>query len=145
MSVLPVETGRTTALNLLLLFTVSVEPFLFNILRSGNTASPAAMALLESATSLYGVDLGVMMSIMGIFTVALADEEKKLVPKDMVRQLRYEAVSWLVGGAIFLLSAAPVFGHVFVGGSLLRTDLWVAAIIVVWLQRYARKLVPESR
>lgn len=35
------------------------------------------------------------MSIMGIFTVALADGEKRLVPKDMVRQLRSEAVSWL--------------------------------------------------
>jgi hypothetical protein len=48
---------------------------------------------------------------MGTSTVALADEEKKLVPKDVVRQLRSEGVSWLVGGVVFLASAAPVFGR----------------------------------
>ncbi|MDV3277969.1 MAG: hypothetical protein LYZ69_05820 [Nitrososphaerales archaeon] len=67
------------------------------------------------------------------------------MPKDMVRQLRSEAVSWLLGGAIFLLSAAPVFGHVLVDRTLLRTDLWVAAMIIVWLRRYARKVMPEYR
>ena len=34
MSVLPIENRRSSALNTLLLFTVSIEPFLFNLLRS---------------------------------------------------------------------------------------------------------------
>lgn len=141
MSVLPLETRRTILLNILLLFSVSMEPFLFNILRSGNSATPAAAGLLGAATALYGVDLGVISSIMGLFTSVLADEERKLVPKEMMQQLRSEAVSWFVGGAIFLVSAAPFFGRILIDGTLLRTDLWIAALVVVWLRRNMRKFL----
>lgn len=42
-----------------------------------------------------------------IFTLALADEEKRLVPKSMITQLRSEAVSWFIGGAIFWSPPRP--------------------------------------
>jgi uncharacterized membrane protein len=143
MSVLPLETGRTTALNILLLFTVSVEPFLFNILRSVNTASPAASALLDAATSFYGFDLGVMILIMGVFTITLADEERNLVPRDMTKQLRSEAFSAFVAGAIFLVSALPLFGVLYVGDTQSRTDLWVAALVLTWVRRGVKRILPE--
>jgi uncharacterized membrane protein len=139
MSVLPLENRRTIFLNILLLFCVSLEPFLFNILRSGNSATPVAAALLNASTALYGLDLGAMMLVMGVFTVALADEERKLVPREMVKRLRFEAVSWLISAGLFLVSAAPVFDSVLVGGTFLRTDLWAAALVIVWVMRGVRR------
>ncbi|MGH9920649.1 MAG: TMEM175 family protein, partial [Nitrososphaerales archaeon] len=50
MSVFPLETRRVTNLNILLLFCVSVEPFLFNLVRNAPTVGdPAAFA---NATSM---------------------------------------------------------------------------------------------
>ena len=62
MSVLPLETRRTILLNVVLLFAVSIEPFLFNILRSNTSA-----ALSDASSALYGLDLGAIMLVMGIF------------------------------------------------------------------------------
>ena len=137
MSVLPLETRGTMMLNTVLLFTVTMEPFLFNILRAGNSATPASIPLFEAASSLYGIDLGAMMSIMGVFTLALASEEKRLVPAEMTRQLRFEAAVWLVASAIFLVSAFPVFGRSYVGGVevtgfSVREVLWLLGVAVGW-------------
>ena len=139
MSALPLETTRTVALNTLLLFTVSLEPFIFNIIRSGNSATPPSVPLFEAASSLYGVDLGIMLLILAVFTLALADEEKRLVPPEMVSQLRSESVTWFISSGLFLISAVPVFGRVDVGGVLLtglsvRTLMWLGAIAIAWLR-----------
>jgi uncharacterized membrane protein len=146
MSALPVETRGTMLLNSGLLFGVAMEPFLYNILRSGNSATPAAVSLFEAASSLYGLDLGMMMLIMGIFTIALADEEKHLVPAAMTRQLRFESTTWFVSAGIFLISAIPLFGRMNVSGILVsglsvRTLLWLIAVLVVWVRRNVRKTV----
>ena len=138
MSVLPLETRRTMLLNTVLLFTVTMEPFLFNILRSGNGAAPVSVPLFEAASSLYGIDLGAMACIMGVFTLALASEEKRLVPPEMTRQLRFESSVWLASAGIFLVSALPFFGRTYVGGVevtgfSLREALWVLAVLVAWV------------
>jgi uncharacterized membrane protein len=139
MSVLPVENRGTVALNGILLFTVSMEPFLFNIIRAGNSAFPPTVPLFEAASSLYGVDLGAMMLLMAAFTLALADEEKRLVPSGMLRQLRTESVTWFISSAIFLASALPLFGRIGVGGVHLtgisiRTVMWLGAVLIAWLR-----------
>jgi uncharacterized membrane protein len=46
MSALPIETKKIVLLNTILLFTVSIEPFLFNILRLSNSSTPAYGRLL---------------------------------------------------------------------------------------------------
>ena len=73
------------------------------------------------------------MLVMGVFTVALADEERRLVPKDMMKQLRREAVTWLMSGAIFLVSATPVFDTLLLGGTSVRTDLWLGAFLIIFV------------
>jgi len=140
MSTLPVETATTMLLNVVLLFTVSLEPYIFNILRSANALSSPTISLFETASSSYGVDLGAMMFIMGVFTLALADEEKRLVPESMLARLRSESTLWFVSCGIFLASALPFFGRVEVGSVLLsglslRMIMWLAAILVTWARR----------
>jgi uncharacterized membrane protein len=141
MSVLPLETRLTVALNTLLLFCVSIEPFLFNTLRSGNSALPVVKELQDIATQLYGLDLGVIMVVMGLFTATLAQEERALVPKEMVRQLRSEAGSWLVAGAVFLVSGLPFFNSTFLFGTFVRFDLWVGALLIVTIRRSASRIL----
>ena len=145
MSVLPLENRRTMVLNTLLLFSVSIEPFLFNVLRSGNSAASIPPKVVDVASELYGFDLGVMMLIMGIFTVALADEEKRLVPRSMIQQLRSEATTWLIAAGIFLVSAAPVFNTLVLGRTFVRNDLWLAALVIIWLRRSASKPKEDRR
>ena len=140
MSTLPVETATTMLLNVVLLFTVSLEPYIFNILRSANALSSPTISLFETASSSYGVDLGAMMFIMGVFTLALADEEKRLVPESMLARLRSESTLWFVSCGIFLASALPFFGRIEVGSVLLsglslRMIMWLAAILVTWARR----------
>jgi uncharacterized membrane protein len=143
MSALPVETSVTMLLNIVLLFTVSLEPYIFNILRLTNVAVPITQEtakLFETASSSYGVDLGAMMLIMGIFTLALADEERQLVPASMISHLRAESTLWFISCGIFLISALPLFGKVDLGGVLVtgvsaRMVMWLVAILVTWARR----------
>ena len=137
MSALPLETRRTMLLNSVLLFTVTLEPFIFNILRSGNSATHPAPSLYEAASSSLGIDVGAMMLIMGVFTLALADEEKRLVPSEMIGRLRTEAGIWFTSAAIFLVSAVPLFGKISIGdlplsGLSVRELMWVAALLISW-------------
>jgi uncharacterized membrane protein len=140
MSALPIDTRRTLLLNTILLFTISMEPFLFNILRSRHSANPAPRPLLETSSELYGVDLGAMMLIMAVFTLALAAEEKHLVPKSIIRQLRWEATTLIIAAGVFVISASPVFGIIEVGGVLVtglsaRIVLWLIALLISWVIR----------
>lgn len=145
MSALPVETKTTILLNIVLLFAVSLEPYIFNTLRltSGVPASTPVTSLVplfETASSSYGVDLGAMMFIMGVFTLALADEERRLVPDSMLANLKSESTLWFIACGVFLASALPVFGKVDLGGVLvtglsLRMVMWLAAILVTWARR----------
>jgi uncharacterized membrane protein len=143
MSTLPVETPVTMLLNVVLLFAVTLEPYIFNVLRLTNVTTPITPEvgkLFETASSAYGIDLGAMMLIMGIFTLALADEEKRLVPESMLSHLRAEATLWFASCGIFLLSALPIFGRMELGGVLVtglsaRMVMWLAAILVTWAKR----------
>jgi uncharacterized membrane protein len=144
MSVLPIETRLTIFLNSVLLFTVTLEPFVYNILRAGNSLTPPSASLFESASSLFGFDLAGMMFVMGVFTLALADEEKHLVSRSMITQLREEAVGWFIASAIFLLSAVPLFGKVPLGGVVtsgftVRQVLWIVALAVALFSPAARR------
>ena len=150
MSVLPVETRGTILLNGVLLFTVALEPFIFNILRSFDTINPPSQALYEAASSLFGLDVGGMMLIMAVFTLALADEENRLVPRSMLKQLREEAATWGIAAGLFLISAVPVFGRinlggVFVSGLSLRYILWFLAIVFSWIRSGIRESLGPSR
>lgn len=138
MSVLPVESPRTTRLNTALLFCVSVEPFLFGLLsRPPAAASPSNFVFEETASGLFALDLGIMMAILGIFSLTLASEERGLVGADFIRLFKKEAYLWFVGAAAFLISTLPVFYTTEVGGPMgsLRYYLWLIPIFSVWFRR----------
>jgi len=120
MSVLPLETSRTVLLNIILLFCVSVEPFLFHILNSN---------IEDSVSILYAIDLGALNLILGFFTLTLASEEKNLIAPDLFKEFKKEGIFTFAAAAIFFASILPVFAIP------LRYYLWIIPLIILSVRR----------
>lgn len=137
MSVMPVESRKTTRLNTALLFCVAVEPFLFGLLARPPALAPADRVSFEGASSsLFALDLGIMMAILGVFSLTLADEEKAIVNAEFAREFRAEAKSWFVGSAAFLISILPFFFTTSLGPlGPVRYYFWLIPLVTVWFRR----------
>ena len=131
MSVLPTETGLLTDLNVLLLFIVSIEPYLFQQL----------LIFLDEdwnvVSSFFSVDLGLMFVILAIFSNALASEEKRLVPDRFLLKFKIDRAFQAVTAAVIFLTLLPPFFSpwyitVVIGGSArgvpLRAMIWILAL-----------------
>jgi len=130
-SVMPVETAVLVRLNMLLLFLVAIEPFLFDVLFAKGLGTDVGTA----ASVYYGLDIGGMNLVLAYFTHILASEEKNLIPRELMGRYRTTRNLLVVGAALFLLSDIPVFWGIFVGGLPLRVVIWVLTIPVLWTQR----------
>jgi uncharacterized membrane protein len=136
MSVFPLESRRVTNLNILLLFCVSIEPYLFSLV----TRTPAVIvtdpgAFQDTISALYALDLGALFAILGGFTLTLANEERKLIPKELTRQYRIEGAGMFVFGLIFGISALPFFFVLKLGNEAIRYYIWAIPLVLVWLRR----------
>jgi len=136
MSVFPLEERRVVNLNIALLFCVSIEPFLFNLIRNAPTTVTDLRAFADATSTLYALDLGAMFGILGGFTLTLADEERKLIPKSLIRHYRIEGVSWFVGGLVFGVTALPVFyAAKMPNGDPIRYYAWLIPLVLIWAAR----------
>jgi uncharacterized membrane protein len=133
MSVLPVETGSIVGANMLLLFLVSVEPYLYSLIPVSFVPLPGQ---LDSGitTALYGADMGSMFLIIAYFTHELTIEERKLVPKELIRSYRLQRNTTFVSAALFLVSTLPIFWSLTVFGFQVRFILWMGTF-GVWIVR----------
>jgi len=139
MSVLPVENSGIVWANMLLLFLVSVEPYLFNLMTTSAYAAVPGQLDSGSATTLYALDVGSLMIILAYFMHELTAEERKLIPRDLLRDYRLMMYSTVVAASIFLLSALPVFWSLVVIPSPvipLRYVLWNG----VWMANVGRRI-----
>ena len=132
MSVLPLENRRSISLNTLLLFTVSIEPFLFNLLISTPSSSSGDFPNVVSVA--YAIDLGVMMLILGFFTSILADEQKKLLPKELLREFTYDAIGLYVSGGLFIASILIPLSVTGIGIGL-EYDFWLLPFVTSSIRR----------
>ncbi len=108
MSALPVERESTLAANFLLLFLVSVEPYLYSLISLG-TQSISGQIDPGIASAALAIDLGLMNLILAYFTNELTKEERKLIPADLMRSYRLQRSAQLISAALFLGSAIPIF------------------------------------
>jgi uncharacterized membrane protein len=133
MSVLPVETGRMMGANMLLLFLVSVEPYLYNLITLSFVPLPGQ---LDSGitTALYAVDMGSIFLIIAYFTHELTIEEKRLIPKELLRNYRLQRNTTIASAALFLFSTLPIFWSFVVFGLQARFILWMGTFLV-WIVR----------
>jgi uncharacterized membrane protein len=130
-SMLNFESRWSVSMNVVLLFTVSIEPFLFDlIVRSNETA-----AFLATANQLFAIDIGVMVGVLGLFASYLATTPRTVLGADDRRQLRQDALNrWVVAG-IFFLSTAPIFGQVHLYGQPVRVAIWIVGLVILLASR----------
>jgi uncharacterized membrane protein len=136
MSVLPFERQWTVSLNVALLFTVSLEPFLFNVLQLGSSD------IRDVASQFYGVDLGVMLAILASFTFVLADEDRKLVSKDSIREFRIEGITMAIAALIFFISTLGIFWTSRApNGEPWRFYIWIIPFTLSAIRRRGKSMI----
>jgi uncharacterized membrane protein len=135
MSVLPAESGRIVAPNMLLLFLVSVEPYLFSLMTGSSFVPVLGQLDLGVTTTLYAVDMGSLFLILAYFSHELASEERKLIPKELLRSYKLLRNSTVVTAALFLVSILPVFWSYSVSHLPVRFIIWIVVFTVSPVRR----------
>ena len=139
MSALPLETGRTVALNIVLLFLVSVEPYLLGLVNATETTS-----MFDYASTVYALDLAGLMAILGLFTHMLTIEERNLIPARLIGRQRRIRDVFLFSAFLFLISTMPQFLALRVDGTSLRVIFWYVPLVMFWSLR-VRRIWERSR
>ncbi len=129
--VIPFEVTGTFFLNVVLLFCVAIEPYLFYVLEESNST------LQGFASSVYGVDVGAMMLLLAGMSFIGLRGGKRRDAKDLAmervgrfrRVMKFETVV----GAIFLASAIPIFWISAPVGGYLRIDIWYVTLAVFFV------------
>jgi uncharacterized membrane protein len=138
MSVLPVETSGTVFLNAVLLFLVSIEPYLLGLLSSGSFHGPAG-AVMNFTSIAYALDLAGLTLIMGLFSHQLTIEERMLVKPELLGEYRgIRNVQYFVA-ALFAVSAVPLFWSWEILGTPVRIYFWFIVLILIWASRLSRR------
>lgn len=134
-SVVPIETTGMVRLNVLLLFLVAIEPYLFDIMvKSGLSLDPGL-----DASAFYALDIGGMNLVIAYFTHLMTLEERKLIPADLVRRYKQSRNAIFLVALIFVLSSIPSLGSTSLLGTSLRVILWIATVPLIWVSRIASK------
>ena len=134
MSLRPVETSLTLFLNAVLLFLVSVEPYLLSLLTFGSFQL-SRVAVLDFVSEAYALDLAGLTLIMGLLAHQLTTEERNLLNREFVatyrriRNLEYSAA------ALFALTALPPFWSWEIIGTPVRFYFWYAILGLTWISR----------
>jgi len=134
MSVLPVETSGTMFLNAVMLFLVSIEPYLLSLLTFGPFEA-SRVIVLNFASEAYAIDVAGLNLIMGLFAHQLTAEERKLVNPELVgRYRRSRNISYFVA-VLFAVSTLPFFWSWEIIGTPVRFYLWYSILAFVWISR----------
>jgi len=128
MSILPMEDGVIVALNIGLLFLVSIEPYLFYLNITFDLLSHEP--LLNAASVLYALDMTGLMLILALFTHQLAKEERGLVPKASINKFKRVRNTLLVSAALFAITMLPLFWDTRLEGQPIRFFFWVIPLML---------------
>ncbi len=138
MSVLPVETSGTMSLNVVMLFLVSIEPYLLSLLLSGSF-QVSGVAVLIFVSEAYALDLAGLASIMGLLAHQLTIEERKLVKPELVGQYRRIRNVQYLAAFLFAVTALPPFWSWEILGTRARFFFWYAILVVIWMSRLSSR------
>jgi len=127
MTYLTIETHGVLRLNLLMLFLVAIEPYLFNQVFGSLIPAQVDRTLANVASAAYAVDLTLLMGVLASFE-QLASKSPLIAPGSGIADSfrRYRNIHLLVAG-VFLVSVLPNLEAV-------RTLAWYIplAILGVW-------------
>jgi hypothetical protein len=128
MAVLPMEDSVTVILNLVLLFLVSIEPYLFYLNITFDLLSHEL--LLNSASMLYALDMTGLMLILALFTHQLAREERGLVSKESMARFKRVRNTLFISGGLFAITILPLFWTFKLWDLPIRFYFWFIPLIL---------------
>ncbi len=128
MSVLPMEDATTITLNVILLFFVSIEPYLFYLNAVFDLAGHEI--LLNAASVAFALDMAGLMAILALFTHQLTVEEKGLIHKSLLSNYKRIQISRLIAALLFALTILPIFWTLTIQNIPLRFYLWFVSLII---------------
>jgi uncharacterized membrane protein len=137
MSVLPMENRTTRLLNVAMLFTVSLVPYLFNLVTLFARANETV--IVEYASVFFAADMASLISILTFFVHELTVEEKQLITAELVEPTKRVRNSMVLSALVFLLTMAPQFWQWRILNLPLRFYLWLIPIIIFWIGRLPGK------
>jgi hypothetical protein len=133
MSVLPLENTTTNMLNVAMLFSVSLVPYLFNLVTLFGRANETVV--VEYASVFFAADMAALVFILAFFVHELALEEKQLIAAELVEPYRRVRNIMFVSTLLFLLTMVPQFWQWRIQNVPLRFYLWLVPIAVFWIGR----------
>jgi uncharacterized membrane protein len=137
MSVLPMENRTTRILNVAMLFSVSLVPYLFNLVTLfGHTNETI---IVEYASVFFAVDMAALVVILAFFIHELAAEEKQLIAAELLKPYRKVRNLMLLSALLFLITTAPQFWQWEIQNVPLRFYLWLISIALFWIGRLPEK------
>jgi len=144
MAVLPVEAPFALVANLVLLFIVAIEPYLFYVLTSVQTAG-----LADAASVVYALDVGGMFLMQAVLARMVVKGEKArlhgqpaLHPVVLERFRRVLKLNAVIG-LVFVVSALPVF-WVNTPVGFLRFYLWSSSLLFLAVRFQRRPAGKEN-
>ena len=135
MMYLQVETGLTIFLNIALLLLVSIEPFLFNQLISPRIGG-------QYTSMLYAIDLGGLFMILTLLANSILADKNR--PAPLIRHYKLFRNNLIIGAAIFLASALPIFWTLAIPINNTNVHLRYLLWIVTLLLRTGRRLIEKK-
>jgi len=133
MSALPVEDSTVVTLNLLLLFLVSIEPYLFYLNITFDLASHEIFLNLSSI--LYALDMTGLMILLSLFTHELAREERRLLPKNYIASYKRVRNVTFLSAALFAITILPLFWVIRLYGQPIRFYFWFVPLFLSFGRR----------
>jgi len=133
MSVLPMENTATRILNVAMLFSVSLVPYLFNLVTLYGRVNETVV--VEYASVFFAADMAALMFILAFFVHELALEEKHLIVSELMEPYRRVRNYLVLSTLLFLLTMAPQFWQWRIQNVPFRFYLWLVPIAVFWIGR----------
>ena len=128
MAVLPVEVPFALVINIVLLFIVALEPYLFYVLQTVQTAG-----LADAASVAYALDVGGMFLMQGALAYMVLEESgasgRRPLHPLLLARFRMVTRSSAVVGLVFVVSALPIF-WVSTPIGYLRFYLWSSSFLM---------------
>lgn len=129
-------------LNILLLFFVSIEPYLLSLITFG--PATANHAMLAFTSQIYALDLTGLTGILGLFAQMLTRKEEMVEP-ELIGGYTWLRNTQFISAGLFGLSALPIFWSWMIQGTPLRFYLWYAILASLWVSRGLQHLLLLSR
>jgi uncharacterized membrane protein len=137
MSVLPTQDSTTRFLNIAMLFTVSLEPYLFYLI--GLYDQIKENLVVEYASILFAVDMAGLVLIMAFFTNELAKEERQLLSMELIKPFKKTRNIMLVSAILFLFTIMPQLWAFTIFGLPARFLLWLIPLFIFFAARIPEK------